>query len=286
MCILLESPGPEEPTFLVRDLMQGEFEESNRRHERYPFLEEKYCKIGAPVVGRSGQLLWRWLMQPMGLQRSDVAIFNTICCLPPRGAKGEFQYPKGAVRKRAEATCAQTWMQPLMEWDPEVAVVAMHPSALSRDIVPLPVVLRAIERAKKFALAGRRVLLLMGGKAAHHWLGYAENTTKWTCHYQEETLWTRVRREARWERNRGLKVGKEPRKKKLTVKAALALLLSEFKCVTEVDETAEGGSKTVYRYAGPSISPVLYDAMKVLTAPAKKRSKKLEPTVAEVEMAQ
>lgn len=165
-------------------------------------------------------------MRPMGLERSDVGIFNCLSCYPGKTADGGFFYPTGSIRKRAEATCADRWMKPLIDWNPSVSIVCMHPSALSRDITPLPMALRAIERAKMFAAKGERVLLLMGGEAAHHWMSYGSNVTRWTGHWQAETDWTRARRNERWDANRRLSVTKVAKVRKLTAKTALAKLLS------------------------------------------------------------
>src|SRR4029077_13939360 len=110
MAILLESPGPEEPSFLVKDLVDGTAE-MDRRWERYPLLEDRFVRMGAPVVGRGGAVLWDWLMEPMGLHRIDVAIFNTLNCYPGKDDKGGFAYPKGNTRKKAEAMCADIWMK-------------------------------------------------------------------------------------------------------------------------------------------------------------------------------
>lgn len=228
IAVLLESPGPDEPVFLVKDLVDGAAE-VERRRTQYPELESRWVNVGAPVVGRAGTLMWSWILGPMGLQRSDVAVFNTLHCYPGKDATGAFAYPKGSVRKKAEATCASLWLQGLMAWEPTVSVVAMHPSAISRDVVPLPMVLRAVERAKVFAAKGERVLLLMGGKAAKHWMGYAENTTRWCGHWQRETAYTRARRAERWDFNRRINTMKTPKVKKLTVKIALIGLLSQGK---------------------------------------------------------
>lgn len=234
ICILLESPGPEEPVFLVRNLIDGTAE-IERRRKRYPELGEKWTNVGAPVVGRAGFLMWNWILMPLNLQRSDVAVFNSLCCYPGKSADGTFAYPKGNVRKRAEATCAEKWLQPLLEWNPTVSVVSMHPSAISRDVTPLPVVLRSVERAKVLAAKGERVLLLMGGKAAKHWMGYGENTTRWCNHWQIETPWTRQRRQERWDENRRLSVVKVKREKKMTLKQEVVALLNPGTNVDVID---------------------------------------------------
>lgn len=225
ICILLEAPGPDEPVFLVKDLVDGAAE-IERRRKQYPTLEPSWITKGAPVVGRAGNLMWFWILAPLNLIRPDVAVFNTISCYPGKGPDGQFFYPTGNVRKRAEATCAELWLRPLLEWQPTRVVEAMHPSALSRDITPLPVVRRAVEKAKMFAARGERVLLIMGGKGAKHFLGYGENTTRWCGHHQEESDFTRRLRFERWNENRRLSVVKVARVKKLTARTALALLLS------------------------------------------------------------
>lgn len=255
IALLLESPGPDEPAFLVKDLPDG-LVELQRRRERYPDLDARWVNVGAPVVGRAGTLMWQWMMAPMGLHRNDVAIFNTLHCYPGKDAAGEFAYPKGGERKKSEACCADLWLRPLVAWDPTLSVVAMHPSAIQRDVVPLPMVLRAIERAKQAAARGERVLLLMGGKAAKHWLGYGENTSRWCGHWQQETDFTRRKRAERWARNREVSVTKEKRVRKLTARTALEILLLGF---TQLN--GGNGDLVGYQYSGEVISPTLYDAM-------------------------
>lgn len=266
ICVLLESPGPDEPSYLVKDLIDGAAEMSRRR-EQYPQLEDRWIRMGAPVVGRAGTLMWSWILAPLGLQRSDVAVFNTLHCYPGKTSVGVFAYPTGAMRKRAEATCAQTWMTSLLTWDPTVSVVAMHPSAISRDVTPLPVVLRAVEKAKMFAAKGERVLLLMGGKAAKHWMGYGENTTRWCGHWQAESEYTRRKRLERWNENRRLSVTKTVKVRKLTAKGALARLLSR---LTECKSYGTGESLGWGSMDTQLVGPIEYAEMLALTVTKKK----------------
>ena len=265
MAFLLESPGPDEPAFLVKDLVDGA-EEMQRRRAAYPTLEDRFIKMGAPVVGRSGTVLWQWLAEPMGLHRVDVAIFNTLDCYPGKDEKGAFAYPKGAVRKKAEATCASLWLQPLLDWRPTVSVVGMHPAALSRDIVPLPVVLRAIEKAKVFAAKGERVLLLLGGKAAKHWLGYGENTTRWCGHWQRENDLTYQLRFRRWEEARKLTTEKKPKVKKLGAKDFLRMFHERY-----VGDNQFGPIKYCMPFP-PVLSKEQYGQLSSLLAPKLKKT--------------
>lgn len=260
ICILLESPGPEEPVFLVRNLIDGAAE-IERRRKKYPELLEKWTNVGAPVVGRAGTLMWFWILQPLGLQRSDVAVFNTLHCYPGKRPDGTFAYPLGNVRKRAEAQCASLWLTALVDWSPTISIVAMHPSAISRDVTPLPVVLRAVEKAKGFAAKGERVLLLMGGKAAKHWMGYGENTTRWCGHFQVETEFTRRKRAERWDSNRRLSV--EKKTKKLSWKQRFLILLQLAERVNE-DE-----------FQIPNMSKLLYDELIAMATPKPKKVKEV-----------
>src|SRR6266566_5174866 len=127
IAILMEGAGPGESSFLVRDLPGG-VEEVQRRQSLYPGLEDKYSKLGAPSVGRSGALLWQWVMRAVNLQRSEVFIANTLACCCGKTPDGGAFYPIGNVRKRAEATCGELWLQPLLAWDPTVSVVGMNPN--------------------------------------------------------------------------------------------------------------------------------------------------------------
>src|SRR5437879_403368 len=85
IAVLMESSGPEESSYLVKDLVDSAAELSRRRAQ-YPALDDRWVRMGVPVVGRAGSLMWHWMMAPMGLQRSDVAVFNTLhCCAAKDG---------------------------------------------------------------------------------------------------------------------------------------------------------------------------------------------------------
>ena len=196
ICILLETPAETEIGFRVKDLDDGE-RELTRRRESYPKLDNVFVRMGAPVVGRAGQTLWWWMMKPSGLQRSEVGIFNTLHCFPGKKLDGTIAYPAGDIRKKAEACCSTLWLEELRKWNPTISISCLHPAGLARQIAPLPMALRAIERAKLFASRGERVLILMGGKAVKMWMGYGESVTKFVAHWQDETEFTNGLREKR-----------------------------------------------------------------------------------------
>lgn len=224
---MLETPDANDCASRVKDLPDG-LVEIERRIAAYPTLEDRWIRLGAPATSWDDKIttMWNWILNSMALQRSDLALFFTLNCFQGREG-GKLIYPKGDVRKKAEATCAGLWLKPLMDWRPTVTVVGIEIASRS-DSTPVPIGLRCVEKAKKFAAAGERVLLVIGNRAAKHWLSYAENSTRWAGHWQQESDFTYRRRQERWDENRRLSVVKKAkREKKLTAKTALALLLSK-----------------------------------------------------------
>jgi hypothetical protein len=106
----LEAPGGDE---IVYDLLDPEpggvftpeecAAEIAVRRRDYPNLPRRFLTRGVALVGKSAFELMQWALPPVGLKRRDLFIDNTLRCLPPRN--GDSNYPKGAVRKRAEACC-------------------------------------------------------------------------------------------------------------------------------------------------------------------------------------
>jgi len=184
---VLEAPGRDELSFTLSPTSRSFLstkEECERelaiRQRDYPYLEEKHIKYGVPVVGATGLALNWWLWSKAGIRREEVYVDNTLRCLPPKGKKGN--YPTGENRKKAEK-CCRIWDR-LEKFAPDTAVVSMHPAALVREITPLPLCTKDTEKVRDFTTQGRRVMTLLGGKAAHAFLRYAENTTRWRGHYQ------------------------------------------------------------------------------------------------------
>jgi hypothetical protein len=186
-------------------------EEIARRRAAYPELEERFILRGAPVRGASGQELRTWAL-PMaggGLELEDCFLENVLHCAAP-GHDEKNLYPKGLERLKAESCCAH-WnralpkregpLSTLMHAVPDiidVSIVSLHPAGLLKDkgggIVALPLQADTFKKARAFAKAGRKVLVLAGGKAAKWFLGYGEQVTRWCGHFQEETEETWQRR--------------------------------------------------------------------------------------------
>ena len=164
-------------------------------------------------------LLKRGVVEPtgfrqVGLQRRDLFICNVLKCLPPKSGKDEdgAPYPTGPERKKAEACCVQ-WSR-LHLFNPTIAVVSLHPAGIIREVSPLPLQCKSIERAVCYMRQGERVLVLCGGKAAKWWLGYAENVQKWVGSYHWETDRLRALRAERLQDGLTIDLTKKPRKKK------------------------------------------------------------------------
>jgi hypothetical protein len=229
---LLETPATNEIQWPIKDLPDGQAEFARRRVQ-YPNLAPRNIEVGAAVVGKAGATLFSWMLEPLGIYRVDIGLVNTLHCYPGKKPDGTIAYPIGDIRKRAEACCSTLWWNVLREWKPSIAIICLHPAAISREPSPLPICLKAIEKAKHFSLQGEKVLIVMGGKAAKAWLGHSENTTIWCGHYEIESDYVRLKREERRRNGMVIIVGpKVPKPKKLTAKAALEIFLSASMPVT------------------------------------------------------
>lgn len=184
---VLEAPGKDEPAFrLVPDDRRGFFatktecdEEIARRRKRYPEIEDHIIRKGVPVVGKAGALLFQWIFQPLGITRPKLFIDNTLRCLPPK--YGTANYPTGSDRKLAEKCCRH--YDRFDEFKPDTLVFTIHPAAIQREVTPLPLVIADTSKARDFAAQGRRVMLLLGGKAVKAFARFGENITKFRGDY-------------------------------------------------------------------------------------------------------
>lgn len=204
IAFLFEAPGKDEIAFSLpaphRDLYslpeQKEREIALRQRD-YPNLAPCWIQNGVPVVGATWGALHGWVLNRFGLRREDMFICNVLHCLPPKSGTGDEPYPKGWERKKAESCCTQ-WSR-LHLFKPDIAVVSLHPAGVLREVSPLPLQVKAVERAVYLMHQGYRPLVLNGGKAAKWWLGYAENVQKWVASYHWETPQLAELRQRRWE---------------------------------------------------------------------------------------
>lgn len=188
--VILEAPGREEISFQLRPnpnraFLQttGECEkEVALRRRDYPGMEERWLRTGVPAVGATGMALQFWIWQKLGIRREEVYVDNVLRCLPPKQKSGE-AYPTGDVRKEAERCCRQ--YDRIGTFRPDTAIVSLHPAGLLREITPLPLAVKDFEKVRDFTAQGRRVVALLGGKAASAYLRYASNVTKWRGHWVE-----------------------------------------------------------------------------------------------------
>ena len=153
------------------------------RKRDYPELPDRFIRQGVPVVGKAGALLFQWLFAPLGIKRNRLFIDNTLRCLPPKSGKSGdgAPYPVKDERKAAERCCRH--FDRLHLFRPDTFVFSLHPAALTREVTPLPLVLRDVEKSRDFAAQGRRVCLLFGGKAIKAFARYGEAVTRWRGEY-------------------------------------------------------------------------------------------------------
>lgn len=184
LAIILEAPGKEEVSFSLEGKgAEGiiPLDEVERRRRDYPTLEGRFIKMGAPIVGRSGSLINQWVLPKVGMERSEIFIDNTLRCLPPPNKTGA-SYPIGEEKGKAEFCCRQ--YDRVQHFPGKVVEVSLHPASLLREVTPLPLLIKDFEKAVSFIRQGYKTLLLLGGRAADAFLGYADNVTRWRGHYE------------------------------------------------------------------------------------------------------
>lgn len=184
-----EAPGHQEPAFRIipnasRSFLSTQAEcdkEIAVRKRDFPDMEDRFIRTGMPIVGQTGSAWMYWLLPRAGIRREDCFVSNVLRCVPPP-SKGGAAYPTGEEKKAAEKACRQ-----YDRWDkfrPTAIVVSLHPSSILRDIVPLPLVIKDMEKVRDFTSQGLKVMALMGGKATHAFLRYGANSTRWRGHYE------------------------------------------------------------------------------------------------------
>ncbi len=155
-----------------------------------------------PLVGMSGDLLFHAFLRPIGLERNDVILANTLRC---RGEENE--YPDGATRKKAEQICRQYDFYHgdargnlaaggIADWDPNLFIITLHPAAVLRENAYFFLVQKDFEKAARFMAAGARVCMLCGDKAAAVVIPRIEGTggvSYWRGHHFEGSLRTERR---------------------------------------------------------------------------------------------
>lgn len=164
VAVMLEAPGQTELSWKVDDA------ELNTRCRDYhdvlvPMVNKR---MGSAAVGKSGMEMDMWVLKGLGVDRRDVFVDNVLRCLPEKG-KGDSQYPIGEERKAAEAHCRvyDRWAI----FKPTLGLISLHPAAILRDPVPLPLQISDFKKALDFAHQGERPVILAGGKAAELFLG-------------------------------------------------------------------------------------------------------------------
>lgn len=182
--LILESPSPEDLSYRVdkpsygrdQDTVDAEME---TRRRAYPSMDERFLKFGYPAQGGAGIALKYWIMQKVGIRFEDCYIDHIIRCCPPRGKSGN--YPTGEVKKAVEAACRV--YDRIEFYRPDTILFGLNPSSLIKEITPLPLAVKDFEKLRDFTSQGRRVLMLLGGKATTAFARFGANTTRWRGHY-------------------------------------------------------------------------------------------------------
>jgi hypothetical protein len=188
LTIILEAPGRDEISFPIQINNDRSFLNSSesvkselaRRKKAYPSVEDKYLRLGAPIVGPTGNLLESWVLKPLGIKRSEIFVDNTLRCLPPKSKQGKY-YPTGADKHKAEQCCRH--YDRLSEFKPTAGVLSLHPAGILREVTPLPLLIKDVEKAQDFISSGERVMLFLGGAAAKAFARFGDNITRWRGSY-------------------------------------------------------------------------------------------------------
>lgn len=139
------------------------------------FVSENDMTQRNPFIDSTGRMFFHQMLEPLGLTRNDVILSNVIRCRPPEG-----MYPIGDLRKNAEKMCR--WADSkhrisidddsvglveggLNSFNPNLAILTVHPSFVNRTWSILRVAKKDIEKAVRFVDKGYRVLVLLGDKA-------------------------------------------------------------------------------------------------------------------------
>lgn len=126
---------------------------------------------GYPFAGRAGSLMNHWIFDETGIDRSKVVIDNVVRC--------DAVEPDKPINKDAVDFCVQYDRH--REFQPELDILTLHPAALLRDIVPLPLVQADFGKARELS-RDFRVRLLLGKSAIQKWYRFASNPTRWRGH--------------------------------------------------------------------------------------------------------
>src|SRR5690606_32887139 len=89
---------------------------------RFPYKDD--LVNGQPLTSKQGRYFEREFLWSLGLKREDVVISNVLRCYPDKGA-----YPTGKVKEQAVWFCRR-YDSALIEFNPNVWVVTIHPTAL------------------------------------------------------------------------------------------------------------------------------------------------------------
>lgn len=134
-----------------------------------------------PFVGRAGQVLRQWVFGNAGVDIDECLIDNTLRCVQQNN-----EMPPVEILRKAQKHCAQydVWEKMNSGRGPEYDLLTYHPAALLRDIVPLPLVVHDVGRARRMVEEGKSVRILLGKTAYERFQPYAGSVGKWRGHYE------------------------------------------------------------------------------------------------------
>lgn len=138
------------------------------------------------LSSKFGKVIEAEFLLPLGVRREQVLISSVLHCYPHGG-----KFPTGKEKLDAVRYCRR-WDAALEAFRPDVWGVTVDPSDLLATPNQATFLTRSLRRAKEYADAGRRPVLLLGDEAKETWMPWLEGgLKKWQGHWEEYDPWER-----------------------------------------------------------------------------------------------
>lgn len=137
------------------------------------------------LSGAQGYNWKKLLIEELGYNLSDVLVSSAIRCCPPSGIGGKPDYPKGFLGRAAELNCRQ-YDQALIDFDPNVFVLTLHPRTVQTIGAHRVMIQRDVAKAFSFAKRGYRPCVLLGEGACQLYFPAMNNNgglKNWRSHF-------------------------------------------------------------------------------------------------------
>lgn len=126
-----------------------------------------------PFCGEAGNIFKGWILKNADINFDSIVVDNVLRC----GQKDN-KLPDKKVLKTAVAHCRQ--YDRTRDFQPSRFVFTLHPSAILRDVVPLPLVIHDWCRAKQMG----KCIILMGKTATQKYFKFVSSIRSWRGNYE------------------------------------------------------------------------------------------------------